>query len=76
LRLHLPKLADFSTPYSLLGLDEGAGAELAAGVDEELSELDLLPPSAEELDEESLLPSLLLEEVSEEAFGAAEDFDG
>jgi hypothetical protein len=57
-------------------LEEEAGVELAAGVDEGLSELDLLPLSPEELDEESLLPSLLLEEPSEEALGAADDFDG
>jgi hypothetical protein len=50
--------------------------EGAAGADEELSELDLLPLSPVELEEESLLPSLLLEELSEEAFGAADDFDG
>jgi hypothetical protein len=57
-------------------LEEEAGVELAAGVDEGLSELDLLPLSPEELDEESLPPSLLLEELSEEALGAADDFDG
>ena len=56
-------------------LAEGAGVELVTGA-EELSELDLLPLSPDELEDESLLPSLLLEELSEEAFGAAEDFDG
>jgi hypothetical protein len=57
-------------------LGEDAGVEAAAGVDAELSELDLLPPSPEELEEESLPPSLLLEELSEETVGAADDFDG
>ncbi len=51
---------------------EAAGVEGAAGADEELSELDLLPLSPEE---EPLPASLSLEELSEEDFGAAEDFD-
>ncbi len=54
-----------------------AAVEAAAGADEELSELDLPLLSPEELEEESLPPSLLLDELSEEdAFGAADDFDG
>lgn len=59
-------------------LDEDAGVEAAAGADEELSvpELDFVPLSPDEGDDESLPPSLLLEEFSEEAFGAADDFDG
>jgi hypothetical protein len=61
--------------------EEDAGVELAAGVDEELSDpkLDFNTPSVEEADDESLLPSLELEEPSFELpsdFGAAEDFDG
>ena len=62
-------------------LEEDAGVELVAGADEALSdpELDFAAPSAEEADDESLLPSLELEEPSFEppsGFGAPEDFDG
>jgi hypothetical protein len=58
-----------------------AGVEFVAGVDEELSdpELDFAAPSPDEADDESLLPSLELEEPSFEppsSFGGAEDFDG
>ncbi len=61
--------------------EERCWVELAAGVDEELSdpELDFAALSAEEADDESLLPSLEFEEASFEppsGFGAPEDFDG
>lgn len=59
-------------------LAEDADVEAAAGADEEPSdaELDFVPPSLDEADDESLLLSLLSAELSEEAFGAADDFDG
>jgi len=59
-------------------LEGDPGAELAAGVEEELSaaELDFVPPSAEEADDESLLPSLDPELAAPSDFGAADDFDG
>jgi hypothetical protein len=61
-------------------LAEDAGAEVVAGVDEELSDPELdFAPSVEEPDEESLLPSLEPEEPSLDAlsdFGADADLDG
>jgi hypothetical protein len=63
--------------YSLPVLDEEAGAELAAGADDDPSELDFDPPSPEDVEEESLLPSILLavslERLSEEEFDAEGD---
>jgi len=61
-------------------LAEEDGVEVV-GADEELSEpeLDFVPPSPDEADDESLLPSLAPEELSLDPpsdFGAADDFDG
>jgi hypothetical protein len=70
----------------LLEVEDDAGAGLAAGADEELSELDLDPLSLDEAEDESLPPSLLLEVPSfvdapsfdppSAVFGAAEDLEG
>jgi len=66
--------------------EEDAGIELGEGADEELSDpaLDFAPLSPEEVEEESLPPSLELEAPSFEElslvppsdFGAADDFEG
>jgi hypothetical protein len=59
---------------------EDTGAGLAAGAEEEPSELGFEPPSLDEDEDESLLPSLLLDAPSFDPpsadFGAAEDLEG
>ena len=65
----------------MLEVEDGAGAEVAAGADTELSdpELDFTLLSPEDAGAESLPPSLEVEALSFDPpsdFGAAEDFEG